>query len=182
MKYRRRGGGYYLDVGCSGLIISGKIRLLQFDQIERFVAEGARLKDGSIRAADLLLLATGYYTQQDLVRSLLGEQSRSASDRSGASARMAKWRTCGSVRRKRACGSLPVASGNAVSIQNTSPCKSRRWKKACYRGDRLPETSHGRLIDQGSPRLNRVLYRKTSVDRHDRVGSQVQYDFARQAA
>jgi putative flavoprotein involved in K+ transport len=37
MKYRRRGGGYYLDVGCSGLIISGKIRLLQFDQIERFV-------------------------------------------------------------------------------------------------------------------------------------------------
>jgi putative flavoprotein involved in K+ transport len=73
MKYRRRGGGYYLDVGCSGLIISGKIRLLQFDQIERFVAEGARLKDGSIRAADLLVLATGYYTQQDLVRRLLGD-------------------------------------------------------------------------------------------------------------
>ena len=62
MKYRRRGGGYYLDVGCSGLIISGEIRLLQFDQIERFVAEGARLKDGSIRPADLLVLATGYYT------------------------------------------------------------------------------------------------------------------------
>ena len=73
MKYRRRGGGYYLDVGCSGLIISGKIRLLQFDQIERFVAEGALLKDGSIRPADLLVLATGYHSQQDLVRRLLGE-------------------------------------------------------------------------------------------------------------
>jgi putative flavoprotein involved in K+ transport len=73
MKYRRRGGGYYLDVGCSGLIISGAIRLLQFDQIERFVAEGARLKDGSTRPADLLVLATGYQTQQDLVRRLLGE-------------------------------------------------------------------------------------------------------------
>jgi cation diffusion facilitator CzcD-associated flavoprotein CzcO len=73
MKYRRRGGGYYLDVGCSGLIISGAIRLLQFDQIERFVAEGARLKDGSIRPADLLVLATGYHSQQDLVRRLLGD-------------------------------------------------------------------------------------------------------------
>jgi len=73
MKYRRRGGGYYLDVGCSALIISGAIRLLQFDQIERFVAEGALLKDGSIRPADLLVLATGYQSQQDLVRRLLGE-------------------------------------------------------------------------------------------------------------
>ena len=73
MKYRRRGGGYYLDVGCSALIISGAIRLLQFDRIERFVAEGALLKDGSIRPADLLVLATGYHSQQDLVRRLLGE-------------------------------------------------------------------------------------------------------------
>ena len=73
MKYRRRGGGYYLDVGCSGLIIKGEIGLLQFDQIERFVAEGALLKDGSIQKADLLVLATGYYTQWELVRRLLGD-------------------------------------------------------------------------------------------------------------
>jgi len=73
MKYRRRGGGYYLDVGCSGLIVSGEIRLLQFDRIERFVAEGALLKDGSIRPADLLVLATGYYSQQDYVRRILGD-------------------------------------------------------------------------------------------------------------
>ena len=73
MKYRRRGGGYYLDVGCSGLIISGEIGLLQYDQIERFVAQGARLKDGSIKEADLLVLATGYHTQQELVRRLLGD-------------------------------------------------------------------------------------------------------------
>jgi len=73
MKYRRRGGGYYLDVGCSGLIIEGKIGLMQFDDIERFVAEGALMKDGSIRPADLLVLATGYYTQQSLVRRVLGD-------------------------------------------------------------------------------------------------------------
>lgn len=74
MKYRRRGGGYYLDVGCSKLIIDGDIRLLQFDDIERFVSEGALLKDGSIRPADLLVLATGYQSQQDLVRRLLGDE------------------------------------------------------------------------------------------------------------
>ncbi len=74
MKYRRRGGGYYLDVGCAGLIVKGDIRLLQFDQIERFVPEGALLKDGSVREADLLVLATGYQSQQDLVRRLLGDE------------------------------------------------------------------------------------------------------------
>jgi hypothetical protein len=73
MKYRRRGGGYYLDAGCSGLIVSGEIGLLQFDEIEGFVAEGVRLKDGSVTRADLLVLATGYFTQRELVRRLLGE-------------------------------------------------------------------------------------------------------------
>jgi putative flavoprotein involved in K+ transport len=73
MKYRRRGGGYYLDAGCSGLIINGDIGLLQFDDIAEFVAEGAKLKDGRIVPADLLVLATGYYTQQELVRRLMGD-------------------------------------------------------------------------------------------------------------
>jgi putative flavoprotein involved in K+ transport len=74
MKYRRRGGGYYLDAGCSQLIVDGEVKLLQFDDIERFVPEGALLKDGSVRRADLLVLATGYHSQQELVRRLLGEQ------------------------------------------------------------------------------------------------------------
>lgn len=73
MKYRRRGGGYYLDVGCAGLIIKGDVGLLQFDQIKRFEAEGARLKDGTLQKADLLVLATGYHTQRELVRRLLGD-------------------------------------------------------------------------------------------------------------
>ncbi len=73
MKVRTRSGGYYLNAGCSELIISGEIGLLQYDQIERFVAEGARLKDGSIKPADILVLATGYVTQQVLVGRLLGD-------------------------------------------------------------------------------------------------------------
>ena len=41
MMYLQRGGGYYFNVGCSDLIVDGAIGLLQFDDIDRFVAEGA---------------------------------------------------------------------------------------------------------------------------------------------
>jgi putative flavoprotein involved in K+ transport len=73
MKYFRRGGGYNLDAGSSALMIKGELGLLQFDRIERFVAEGLRLTDGSTVPADLLVLATGYYPQVELVRRALGD-------------------------------------------------------------------------------------------------------------
>jgi cation diffusion facilitator CzcD-associated flavoprotein CzcO len=73
MMYLRRGGGYYFNVGCSELIISGKIGLLQYADIETFVADGARMRDGSVTPADLLVLATGYKSQQDVVRATLGD-------------------------------------------------------------------------------------------------------------
>ena len=74
MKYFRRGGGYNLDAGSSALMIKGEIGLLQYDQIERFTAEGARLKDGAMVPADVLVLATGYFPQKELVRRALGEE------------------------------------------------------------------------------------------------------------
>ena len=74
MKYRRRTGGYYLDAGCAKLIIDGEVGLLQYSDIERFVPEGALLKDGTIRQADLLVLATGYYAPQEVIRRLLGDE------------------------------------------------------------------------------------------------------------
>ena len=70
---RTRYGGYYLDGGCSQLIIDGEIGLLQYDQIERFVENGALLKDGSVKPADLIVLATGFLPQEVVVRKLLGE-------------------------------------------------------------------------------------------------------------
>jgi len=73
MKYFRRGGGYNLDAGSSELLIKGEIGLLQYDRIARFVAEGALLHDGSVVPADLVLLATGYYPQQELIRRSMGE-------------------------------------------------------------------------------------------------------------
>ena len=74
MKYYRRGGGYNLDAGSSELMIKGELGLLQYERIERFVAEGALLQDGSTVPADLIVLATGYFPQQELVRRALGEE------------------------------------------------------------------------------------------------------------
>lgn len=74
MKYFRRGGGYNLDAGSSALMIKGELGLLQYDRIERFTEAGALLKDGATVPADLIVLATGYYPQQELVRRALGEE------------------------------------------------------------------------------------------------------------
>ncbi len=74
MKYRRRGGGYNLDAGSSELMIKGEIDLLQNDRIERYCPEGALLKDGTVVPADVIVLATGYYPQGELVRRALGEK------------------------------------------------------------------------------------------------------------
>jgi cation diffusion facilitator CzcD-associated flavoprotein CzcO len=72
-KYLTRGGGYYFNVGCSDLVISGEIRLAQFSDIDGFVTEGARMRSGEAIAADLIVLATGYKGQQHLVRKLFGD-------------------------------------------------------------------------------------------------------------
>lgn len=74
MKYRRRGGGYNLDAGSADLMIKGEIGLLHYETIERFCREGALLKDGTIKPADLIVLGTGYYPQGELVRRSLGNE------------------------------------------------------------------------------------------------------------
>ena len=71
-KYLTRGGGYYLNVGCSNMLIEGKIQLIQFDDILEFTADGARLTSGDTLAADLIVLSTGYRPQEELVEKLFG--------------------------------------------------------------------------------------------------------------
>src|SRR5437764_722120 len=72
-KYLTRGGGYYFNVGCSDLIVKGDIALRQFADIDTFVTDGAKMKGGETIAADLVVLATGYKRQEELVRKLFGE-------------------------------------------------------------------------------------------------------------
>ena len=72
LKFRSRGGGYYFNVGASELIADQKIRLIQAADIKRFVAEGLELDDGSVRKADLVVLATGYKGLDHLLGTLFG--------------------------------------------------------------------------------------------------------------
>jgi len=61
--YLTRGGGYYFNVGCSDLIVEGKVGLAQAAELERLLPE-----------ADLVVLATGYKPLGALVGKLFGEQ------------------------------------------------------------------------------------------------------------
>lgn len=74
MKLRRRFGGYYLNCGASDLIINGEIGLLQWEDADHFVPEGLLMKDGRVEKADLLVTATGYQNQQEVVRNILGNE------------------------------------------------------------------------------------------------------------
>lgn len=74
MKYLTRGGGYYFNVGCSDLIVQGKIKLLHHHNIERVVPKGLLMKDGTVAEADVIVAATGYKNQQDVVRHFLGNE------------------------------------------------------------------------------------------------------------
>ena len=131
MMYLRYGGGYYFNVGCSELIVSGAIKLLQFSDIEKFVAGGAKLRDGSVQPAELLVLATGYKNQQDTVRLYLGDAIADTIgpvwgfDEGGElrnmwrrTAQAGLWFTAGSSR-------------NAASSRAIWRSRSRRWRKGC---------------------------------------------------
>jgi cation diffusion facilitator CzcD-associated flavoprotein CzcO len=72
MMYLRGEGGYYINVGCSDLIVDGSIGILQFSNLDRFTHEGLRMKDGSVIACDAVVLATGFQNMQENIRKLLG--------------------------------------------------------------------------------------------------------------
>jgi len=59
--YLTRGGGYYFNVGCSDLIVEGKIGLAQISEL-----------DDLLKGADLVVLATGWKGQEALVAKLFG--------------------------------------------------------------------------------------------------------------
>ena len=74
MKYLRHGGGYYINVGCSELIVNREIGLLNFDRFERVVGAGLLLRDGTTVPADVIVLATGFFNQQEVARRVFGSE------------------------------------------------------------------------------------------------------------
>lgn len=71
--FLRTGGGYYLNTGTSELIADGKIKIEQFNRIEQFVPNGAKLTDGSVIEAGIVVLATGYQSRKAEVIEGFGE-------------------------------------------------------------------------------------------------------------
>jgi len=73
--YYTRGGGYYIDSGCSQLIIDGKIKVKQSPEgIAGFKPHSLVLKDGSELEADVVVLATGYRNMRSSVHKVLGDK------------------------------------------------------------------------------------------------------------
>jgi putative flavoprotein involved in K+ transport len=72
--YPRRGGGYYIEVGASALLIDGEIALKSGANIERLSAHGVVFDDGSFLPADLIVFATGYGNMNEWAQTLISTQ------------------------------------------------------------------------------------------------------------
>ncbi|KAF8875527.1 hypothetical protein BD779DRAFT_1678225 [Infundibulicybe gibba] len=68
-----RFGGYWLDVGCAQLIISGKIKIKQGVEISAFKPKSVLFTDGSELLADAVIFSTGYHNIREDMKSLFGE-------------------------------------------------------------------------------------------------------------
>ncbi len=73
MKYHRTGGGYYINVGCSDLIVAGKIKVKHGAEIAGLDGRTVRFTDGTTMDTDLIVVATGYQNMSESVRALLGD-------------------------------------------------------------------------------------------------------------
>lgn len=73
IKYFQRGGGYYIDVGASQLIVDGKIKVKQGQEIEQVLPNGLRFADGTDLEADEIVFATGYQNMRTETRAIFGD-------------------------------------------------------------------------------------------------------------
>lgn len=74
-KYITRGGGYYIDVGCSQLIAERKVKVRHSPEgIAGFAPNGLVLADGTTLEADIVVLATGYDGMRSSTRKIMGDK------------------------------------------------------------------------------------------------------------
>ncbi|KAI5866482.1 FAD/NAD(P)-binding domain-containing protein [Durotheca rogersii] len=72
-KYMQRGGGYYIDVGTSQLIIDGKVKVHHGASVAEILPYGVRLDDGIELEADEIVCATGYQNMRTTTEAIFGE-------------------------------------------------------------------------------------------------------------
>jgi putative flavoprotein involved in K+ transport len=80
MKAYRTGSGYYIDVGCSQLIIDGEIKVKSGVDIERLTERGICFSDGTEIDADIVIQATGFQSLHETIAQIV---SREVGDRIG---------------------------------------------------------------------------------------------------
>ncbi len=73
-KFISRGGGYYIDVGASQLIIDGRVKVLQADDVDRFEGSQLIMREGATHDFDAVIMATGFKNQETATREQLGEE------------------------------------------------------------------------------------------------------------
>ncbi|KAF8309272.1 pyridine nucleotide-disulfide oxidoreductase family protein [Clavulina sp. PMI_390] len=72
IKYYEKGGGHYINTGCSDLIVEGKVKLKAGHEVSHFESNGIRMADGTFLEADIVVLATGYKSMRESTRKILG--------------------------------------------------------------------------------------------------------------
>jgi cation diffusion facilitator CzcD-associated flavoprotein CzcO len=73
-KYFQRGGGYYFDVGASQLVIDGKIKVKQGQEVTEILPHGVKFADGTELEADEVVFATGYDNMRTQARVIFGDE------------------------------------------------------------------------------------------------------------
>ncbi|KAK0454074.1 FAD/NAD-P-binding domain-containing protein [Desarmillaria tabescens] len=68
----QRLGGYWIDVGCAELIISGSVKVKQGVELQRYLSDGVVFTDGSKLDADVVIYATGYHNIRDSLKNVFG--------------------------------------------------------------------------------------------------------------
>lgn len=68
-----KNGGYYIDVGCSELIVGGRIKVKHGVEIGKMSADTVTFSDGDVQQFDAVILATGYRGILETARRLLGD-------------------------------------------------------------------------------------------------------------
>jgi len=63
-----------MDIGCSKLIIEGRVSVLHLRDLDTFTEHGITLADGTSQDFDALILATGFKSIGDTVAELFGQE------------------------------------------------------------------------------------------------------------
>ena len=72
MKYHRYGGGYYINAGCSQLIVDGKIKV-KHGSVSDLDGKTVHFADGSTAEFDAIVVAAGYKNMSESVRLVFGD-------------------------------------------------------------------------------------------------------------